>query len=122
MSRKAPKTALHRSFPSFRPLSSQPPPRPSNFARPSIFLAGSLFIASVGYLAFHQPVVSSIATRDSVAFDQKYGTREDFNKAIEELRDIFGAESVSTDPIVLGPYGYSENDYHPGMNPPTARG
>ncbi|KAF8558658.1 hypothetical protein OG21DRAFT_1595268 [Imleria badia] len=48
-----------------------------------------------------------------------YGTSEDFQKAIQELRDTFsnqGHESgvVSTDPDDLHVHGFSVNDYHPG--------
>ena len=46
---------------------------------------------------------------------QRYGSATDFRKAIEELKATFPAPgAVSDDPEVLGPYGFSENDHHPG--------
>ena len=45
----------------------------------------------------------------------QYGTAKDFREAIEELKAAFPEPgAVSDDPHVLGPYGFSENDYHPG--------
>lgn len=49
-----------------------------------------------------------------------YGTPEDFQKAIQELRHTFsngGHESgvVSTDSDDLRIHGFSENDHHPGV-------
>lgn len=47
--------------------------------------------------------------------NDKYGSPEDFRRAIQELRDTFAqADAVSTDPDDLHVHGYSENDYHPG--------
>lgn len=51
-----------------------------------------------------------------------YGTPEDFQKAIQEMRHAFnnkGHESgiVSTDPDDLRIHGFSDNDYHPGACP-----
>ena len=45
----------------------------------------------------------------------RYGTTEDFRKAIEELKAAFPNHgAVSDDPVVVAPYGFSQNDYHPG--------
>ncbi|KAI0687856.1 FAD-linked oxidase-like protein [Cytidiella melzeri] len=47
-----------------------------------------------------------------------YGSAEDFQKAIGELRAAFTDEAaVSTDPDVLEVHGFSGNDYHPGSSP-----
>ncbi|KAF8452613.1 FAD-linked oxidase-like protein [Boletus edulis BED1] len=48
-----------------------------------------------------------------------YGTPDDFQKAIQELRHAFSDEGhepgdVSTDPDDLRIHGFSENDHHPG--------
>lgn len=46
---------------------------------------------------------------------QRYGSAKDFRKAIEELKATFPTPgAVSDDPEVLVPYGFSENDHHPG--------
>jgi len=50
--------------------------------------------------------------------NDKYGSPEDFQRAIQELRDTFpDQDTVSTDPDDLHVHGYSENDYHPGSSP-----
>jgi len=47
----------------------------------------------------------------------RYGTPEDFRKAIEELKTTFPEHgAVSDDPVVVAPYGFSQNDYHPGKS------
>ncbi|KAI0736753.1 FAD-linked oxidase-like protein [Fomitopsis betulina] len=52
------------------------------------------------------------------ALNDKYGSPEDFQRAIQELRDSFAdKDAVSTDPDDLHTHGYSENDYHPGTSP-----
>ncbi|OCH88443.1 hypothetical protein OBBRIDRAFT_86159 [Obba rivulosa] len=65
---------------------------------------------------------SGRAAQDSVptstGLNNKYGTPADFEKAISELRNTFGAQdAVSTDPGILHVHGHSENDYHPGSLP-----
>jgi hypothetical protein len=78
---------------------------------PALVVAGSIVSAGLGYyLARSQQESSSIQSTSK----PKYGSPEDFKKAISELRSVLGDEAVSTDPEVVGPYGYSENDYHPG--------
>ncbi|KZT70146.1 hypothetical protein DAEQUDRAFT_725774 [Daedalea quercina L-15889] len=50
--------------------------------------------------------------------NDKYGSTEDFQRAIQELRDTWvDQDAVSTDPDDLYLHGYSENDYHPGSSP-----
>lgn len=44
-----------------------------------------------------------------------FGTPEDFNRAIEELKGALGKDSVSTDREDLFIHGFSANDYHPGI-------
>ena len=51
----------------------------------------------------------------SKAAEPKFGTPEDFNRAIEELKRALGKDSVSTDREDLFIHGFSANDYHPGM-------
>ncbi|KAI0366688.1 hypothetical protein BV20DRAFT_1002077 [Pilatotrama ljubarskyi] len=56
--------------------------------------------------------------RASSELNSKYGTPDDFKKAIEELRRAFPDEdTVSTDPAHLEEHGFSENDYHPSSHP-----
>jgi hypothetical protein len=106
-------TPCHKLFPSLRHNSSRVA-RPRRIVHPAALVAGSILSGFLGYsLARYTESSSNIAPAPD-GFAQKYGTREDFKKAIEEMRNIFSAEAVSTDPEVLGPYGYSENDYHSG--------
>ncbi|TFY63274.1 hypothetical protein EVJ58_g3348 [Rhodofomes roseus] len=54
----------------------------------------------------------------ATGLNDKYGSPEDFQRAIQELRDTFpDQDAVSTDPDDLHVHGYSENDYHPGSSP-----
>ena len=51
--------------------------------------------------------------------NQPYGTAKDFRDAIGELKAMFPKPgAVSDDPEVLAPYGFSENDHHPGKPAP----
>ncbi|KAF8990475.1 FAD-linked oxidase-like protein [Cyathus striatus] len=50
----------------------------------------------------------------SITQEPTYGTPQDFNQAIAELRTLFAEEDVSTDVEELHSHGFSENDYHPG--------
>ncbi|KDQ13169.1 hypothetical protein BOTBODRAFT_111851 [Botryobasidium botryosum FD-172 SS1] len=43
-----------------------------------------------------------------------FGTPADFQQAIAELRTLFPADRISTDPDVLHVHGFSLNTYHPG--------
>ena len=54
--------------------------------------------------------------RDNGSADQKpqYGSPEDFEKAIADLKAVPLDGAVSTDPDVLYAHGFSVNDYHPG--------
>ena len=72
--------------------------------------------AAAGYL-----LANSTAEKiDSPTVDlgsAQYGTPEDFRKAIEELNATFPKPgAVSDDPVVVAPYGFSQNDYHPGKS------
>jgi hypothetical protein len=78
---------------------------------PVLVVAGSIVSGGLGYyLARSQQESNSTQS----ASKPKYGSLEDFKKAINELWSVLGDEAVSTDPEAVGPYGYSENDYHPG--------
>ena len=46
----------------------------------------------------------------------RFGSSDDFKKAIQELQATFPADDkVSTDPDDLRVHGFSPNDHHPGM-------
>lgn len=79
---------------------------------PALVVAASIISGGLGYfLARSQP---ESRNRIQATSKSRYGSPEDFKKAIGELQSVFGEDAVSTDPEVVGPYGYSENDYHPG--------
>lgn len=53
---------------------------------------------------------------------QRCSSAKDFRKAIEELMVTFPIHGVvSGDLEVLGPYGFSENGYYPGIFPPSMK-
>jgi len=49
------------------------------------------------------------------AAEPKFGTPEDFNRVIEELKGTLGKDTVSTNPEDLFIHGFSANDHYPGM-------
>ncbi|KAJ3866721.1 FAD-linked oxidase-like protein [Lentinula novae-zelandiae] len=60
---------------------------------------------------------SQSATKPRSPTKPKYGSPEDFGKAIEELKRTFTDEDiVSTDPEDVYNHGFSVNDYHPGIS------
>ncbi|THV01036.1 hypothetical protein K435DRAFT_963710 [Dendrothele bispora CBS 962.96] len=77
-------------------------------------LGASLVSGIVGYHAAQSSTLSSAPITSSST--SKFGTPEDFDKAIEDLKQTFHNDSdiVSTDAEDLKLHGFSENDYHPG--------
>jgi D-lactate dehydrogenase (cytochrome) len=64
-----------------------------------------------------RPVFTFTTNSDSDDYftKPKFGSPQDFHKAIEELRKAFPAEdTVTTDPEDLHDHGFSVNDYLPG--------
>jgi D-lactate dehydrogenase (cytochrome) len=95
-------------------------------------LLGALTCTLLGYtigssVSLPSPLVSlGLGHRQASTEDVEptYGTPEDFQKAIQELRHTFGNEGresgvVSTDPDDLRIHGFSENDHHPGVSVST---
>ena len=90
----------------------------------TLLLAGTaLLSATSGYLLATYEFQKSESTGEvtetptSCLDNPQYGTAEDFRVAIEELKTTFPESgAVSDDPEVLEPYGFSENDYHPGTS------
>lgn len=64
-----------------------------------------------------EPVTATAVTTGKQTPDEvlRYATLEEVQLAIAELREILGAEKVSTDEDELTTHGYSTNDYHPGV-------
>lgn len=87
---------------------------------PKSYLAAalsSILGASLGYYAATSNTAKSLGVSTS-GLNDNYGTPEDFQKAIEELRTTFPKEgTVTTDSEDLRIHGHSENDYHPGSCP-----
>lgn len=81
------------------------------------FALGSLFSGSLAYyLASGQSsgfVGKAVIPDTKSGLNESYGTPQDFQNAIAELRSTLGEETVSTDADVLEVHGFSENDYHP---------
>jgi hypothetical protein len=87
----------------------------------SLLVGTALLSATSGYLLATYESQKAGSTREteeacaSSLENPQYGTAKDFREAIEELKEIFPKPgAVSDEPDVLGPYGFSENDYHPG--------
>lgn len=108
--------SLKRTY-TTRDRSSQQAPR-----NVTLLLAGTaLLSAASGYLLATYGSQGSGSTAGATVDrvpgldTPRYGTAKDFRDAIEELKATFPQPgAVSDDPEVLKPYGFSENDYHPG--------
>ncbi|ESK96801.1 fad-binding [Moniliophthora roreri MCA 2997] len=93
---------------------------PSTFfkSNTNLLWAGSSIISGLlGYaLASSLKKQKVLDKPDSESQFGKYGTPQDFDQAIEELREAFkhDPEAVATDPEELRIHGFSENDYLPG--------
>jgi hypothetical protein len=73
--------------------------------------------ALAGYLLAQSNQSPTIEATSESKISPQYGTPEDFERAIEDLRALFsGDEVVSTDPEDLRIHGFSEYDYHPSMS------
>lgn len=95
----------------------------STFGKGAILFAAGL-AAGLSLTLTTSPWSSTTkSTADSV--EPTYGSPDDFQAAISELRDIFkdtagkedGEVEVSTDPDDLEVHGFSDNDYHPSEFP-----
>ncbi|KAJ4480161.1 FAD-binding domain-containing protein [Lentinula aciculospora] len=86
-------------------------------ARTTSFVIGSALIGGLLGYTLASWAQSSPLTPSSSPTKLQYGSAEDFDKAIEELKRIFSAEdTVSTDPEDVYNHGFSVNDYHPGIS------
>ncbi|KAI8978891.1 FAD-linked oxidase-like protein [Trametes punicea] len=78
-------------------------------------LLGSVLSGTLGYyLATARSDESVKQHRHSADLNTQYGSPEDFQRAIHELKETFPEDgAVTTDPEDLELHGFSENDYHP---------
>lgn len=79
--------------------------------RAALLMTASIASGALGYFVAQQNDNSSVL--DSVD-SPKFGSPNDFKKAIDALKDTFDQDTVSTDPDDLHVHGFSANDYHPG--------
>ncbi|KAJ3856156.1 FAD-linked oxidase-like protein [Lentinula lateritia] len=85
------------------------------FAIGSALIGGLLGFTLANRAQTSLPTLSLIPTGSPTK--PKYGSPEDFAKAIEELKRTFTDEDiVSTDPEDVYNHGFSVNDYHPGIS------
>ncbi|KIM37222.1 hypothetical protein M413DRAFT_77359 [Hebeloma cylindrosporum] len=105
-----------------RPLSSShsgrdDPQRPPNSTQSSFpkLLGVALASAVLGYGLAKSPslVVSSV---EETSKKPQFGSSEDIEKAIQELRAGLAEAQVSTDPGDLQVHGFSSNDHHQGID------
>ena len=75
--------------------------------------AGAGLSLAAGLIAYRTGIIS-VSGDSSANHDVKYGSHEDVQKAISELRTVFDdPHRVVTDPDALKTYGSSPNSYHP---------
>ncbi|KAL1727194.1 FAD-linked oxidase-like protein [Schizophyllum commune] len=111
-----------------RLLSTQPvQPSPSTSSGSSRRITGAVLLSTamasgaLGYLFAKLQATDSTTSTTSHAdlgaekrSDQRYGSPEDFRQAIQELRDAFEDDFVSTEPDVLLQHGMSPYQQEPG--------
>ncbi|KAI0933110.1 hypothetical protein AcV7_004679 [Taiwanofungus camphoratus] len=96
-------TEIHQTLPSRCPEQ-----------QPNIYQSSAFF----GYYAASIQTALGVSAVSRSGLNEQYGSPDDFQRAIKELRETFPAEdAVSTDPEDLHVHGFSENDYHPGSSP-----
>jgi D-lactate dehydrogenase (cytochrome) len=85
-------------------------------------LAGTAVLsATAGYLLANRETEKPGGSATDLN-NTRYGTAEDFRKAIEELKATFPEPgAVYDDPVVVAPYGFSQNDYHPSESVQSLR-
>lgn len=89
---------------------------PSSVTRYLLLAAAASGFAGGAAVALAWSRGNEPAVHSTSRLNDKYGSPEDFQRAIQELRDSFpDKDAVSTDPDDLHTHGYSENDYHPGV-------
>lgn len=101
-------------------------PSASSRTTPLIFALGAALGVGLTYYATSSSPPSSKKKSQiyhtAAGLNEEYGTPEDFQKAIVELRTTFPQDGyVSTDGDDLHLHGFSDNDYHPGMSICRAR-
>ena len=104
-----------------RPLSSShfgradPQRPPKNFSSSVPKLLGvALASAFLGFGLAKSSVFEFEANASGAKANTKFGSPEDIQKAIEELRTVLDGAQVSTDPGDLQVHGFSANDHHQG--------
>ncbi|KZT18859.1 FAD-binding domain-containing protein [Neolentinus lepideus HHB14362 ss-1] len=87
----------------------------------SALVLASVLSGYAGYsLASPKQANSHSTTSSDSLRDPKWGSPEDFQRAIKELEAVFAGSpdvTIETDPEVLHVHGYSESDYHPAHDP-----
>lgn len=83
----------------------------------ALLFAGCAISGGLGYYVANSRS-KAIPGANLVEAEPSYGSPDDFKQAIAELRTTLGVDAVSTDSETVKPYGYSENDYHPGARSP----
>ena len=98
--------------PSFSTSSTRSSPRTWTWTwTAATLLAVSGASGIIGYeLASQRKTIDDTATISK----SRFGSKEDLQKAIHELKSIFPGGAASTDPHDLAVHGISLNDYHPG--------
>ena len=96
----------------FGQADSQRPPKSSASSVPRL-LGVALASALLGFGLATSSVFESNAS--GVSANTKFGSPEDIEKAIQELRTVLAGAQVSTDPGDVQVHGFSTNDHHQGF-------
>ncbi|KAF8877514.1 FAD-linked oxidase-like protein [Infundibulicybe gibba] len=123
--RTLPLSGFHASAYTKHPESANSPPTSTgtgngiSVSKFLIFLVTAIGSGVAGYgIATTSNVGSTTSGLKADSGFGNFGSPEDFQRAIKELKAEFSEseDTISTDPDVIYAHGFSSNDYHPGIS------
>ena len=73
------------------------------------------FSGASGFVGYQLALKRTITVDVTASSKSRFGSKQDYENAIHELKALFPGNAASTDADVLLVHGFSLNDYHPGM-------
>ena len=72
------------------------------------------FSGASGFVGYQLALKRTITVDVTASSKSRFGSKQDYENAIQQLKVFFPGNAASTDPDVLLVHGFSLNDYHPG--------
>lgn len=73
------------------------------------------FSGASGFVGYQLALKRTTTVDVTATSKSRFGSKQDYENAIHELKALFPGNAASTDADVLLVHGFSLNDYHPGM-------